>query len=194
MQQHMQQQRPITTATHGILDVATVGFALAYTKLFSTSRLFRVAATGLALGKLGYALCTKHEVGIKKLIPMKTHLKLDTIGGATLVALPFVLGEKGVIATCCSVSLGLFDIAAAPMTQTNDVEEGSMSSMSSSQGRGMGSAMQDASSMSMPQSPRMEQASPASQASWAPTAPSMAAGVPVGSGGEAEAAIPSAAI
>jgi hypothetical protein len=115
-------QQPISTFAHGVLDLATVGFALTYASLFSRSRLFSTAVTGLALGKLGYALATKHEIGVCKVIPMKTHLALDSFGGAALVALPFLTRERSAIATCCAVAMGLFDIAAAPLTQTDDKE------------------------------------------------------------------------
>lgn len=69
-----QAQRPISTLTHGMLDLATVGFALTYANFFSRSRLFSAGVTALALGKLGYTLATKHEVGVCKFIPMRTHL------------------------------------------------------------------------------------------------------------------------
>jgi hypothetical protein len=49
---------------------------------------------------------------------MKAHLALDAVGGATLAALPFVLDEEDETAQIACVGLGLFDILAAPMTQT----------------------------------------------------------------------------
>jgi cytochrome P450 len=112
----------ISTRAHGILDLATVGFALAFPRLLGASDRFTRAATTLALGKLGYALLTRHELGLVKAIPMKTHLALDAAGGAAMCALPFVLEEQeNPAVVACSVGMGLFDIAAAPLTDTRSL-------------------------------------------------------------------------
>ena len=68
--------------------------------------------------KLCYAMATDHELGMVRKIPMKTHLILDCIGGATLAALPYLVGEEDDIGKESLVGMGLFDIAAAPLTQT----------------------------------------------------------------------------
>jgi hypothetical protein len=112
--------KPISTRTHAILDYLTVGFALAFPRLLGCRREFTDAVTALALGKLGYAMMTRHEGGIIKAIPMKTHLALDAAGGAAMCALPFLCDEDDPAAVACSVGMGLFDIAAAPMTQTSE--------------------------------------------------------------------------
>jgi hypothetical protein len=75
--------------------------------------------TALAIGKLGYTLMTRHELSVVKKLPMTAHLALDAAGGAALCAMPTLLGDEddvGAQAACCA--LGLFDIAAAPMTET----------------------------------------------------------------------------
>ena len=74
--------------------------------------------TCMALTKLAYSLMTRHELGVVKKIPMKTHLVLDTIGGATMAALPFMVDEEDPQAITCCVALGMLDVAAAPLTQT----------------------------------------------------------------------------
>lgn len=110
---------PISTRTHAFLDFATAGFALAFPRLLGASDRFTRTATGIALGKIGYSLLTRHELGAAKLLPMKTHLALDTVGGAAMCALPFLMDEEEKPAvTACAVGLGLLDIAAAPMTET----------------------------------------------------------------------------
>src|SRR5688500_11111165 len=51
---------------------------------------------------------------------MPAHLALDAVAGAGLAALPFLLAEDEdhtAVIACC-VGQGLFDIAAAPMTET----------------------------------------------------------------------------
>jgi hypothetical protein len=109
----------ISTRTHGLLDYLTVGTFLALPRLLGFSSRLTNAMTTLALGKLGYAMMTKHELGLVKLIPMKTHLVLDALGGATLAALPFILDEDDAEAATICGTLGLFDIVAAPLTETH---------------------------------------------------------------------------
>lgn len=140
--------KPISTKTHGVLDYLTVGFALAFPRVLGCNRAFTNAVTTLALGKLAYTVLTRHELGLKKVIPMKTHLLLDSIGGATLAALPFITDEDDPAAVCCAVGMGVFDIAAAPLSETEMAAD-------------------------QPQMPLYDQ-----QRQWIPRAPSMAAGVP----------------
>ena len=114
---HMGKMQVISTNTHGILDFLTAGFALAFPRVLNCSQRFTNAVTTLALGKLAYAMLTRHELGVKKVIPMPTHLVLDAIGGATLCALPYVLEEENESAANAALAMGVFDILAAPMTQ-----------------------------------------------------------------------------
>jgi len=112
----------ISTRTHAYLDIATAGFALAFPRLLGARKPFTKIATGMALGKIGYTLLTRHELGVVRVIPVKTHLALDAVAGSALAALPFVLEEKESSAvTACAVGMGLFDIAAAPLTETKSL-------------------------------------------------------------------------
>ena len=111
-------QKLISTRTHGILDYVTVGFALAFPRFLPCKESTKNAITTLFLGKLGYAMLTQHEMGLYKLIGMKTHLALDCMGGATLCAIPFMTDEDDPGTIACCVGLGLFDIAAAPISET----------------------------------------------------------------------------
>jgi hypothetical protein len=107
----------ISRSTHAMLDLVTVGFALAFPRVLGCRPAFTSAVTSLALGKLGYTLMTQHRLGIVKVLPMKAHLTMDAVGGAAMCALPFVTDEDDPAAIACSVGMGLFDIAAAPMTE-----------------------------------------------------------------------------
>ena len=111
-------RKPISTQTHGVLDYLTVATFATLPKLLGFSPTLTRAMQTLAVGKLCYALMTDHELGVVRKIPMKAHLALDAMGGATLAALPFVLDEDDEVAIAACVGLGLFDIVAAPMTQT----------------------------------------------------------------------------
>jgi hypothetical protein len=112
--------KPISTKMHGVLDYLTIGTFLTLPRVMGWSRELTQGMTMLALGKLGYTLFTRHELGLVKKLPMGAHLALDAAGGAALCAMPMLLGDEddvGAQEACCA--LGLFDIAAAPLTQTS---------------------------------------------------------------------------
>jgi hypothetical protein len=102
-----------------MLDYLTVAAVLTLPRVMGWSKALTQGMTALALGKLGYTLFTRHELGLVKKLPMQAHLALDAAGGAALCAMPKLLGDEedvGACAACCA--LGLVDIAAAPLTQT----------------------------------------------------------------------------
>ena len=111
--------KPISTKAHGVLDYLTIATFITLPRVMGWSRGLTQGMTLLGLGKLGYTLMTRHELGLVKKLPMQAHLVLDAAGGAALCAMPMLLGDEddcGAQGACCS--LGLFDIAAAPLTQT----------------------------------------------------------------------------
>lgn len=111
--------RPISTKAHGVLDYLTIGTFITLPRVMGWSRGLTQGMTLLGLAKLGYTLMTRHELGLVKKLPMQAHLALDAAGGAALCAMPMLLGDEDDCAAqevCCS--LGLFDILAAPLTQT----------------------------------------------------------------------------
>ena len=110
--------KPISTKMHGVLDYLTVGFALAFPRVLNCNKTFTDAVTMLALGKLGYGLLSRHELAAHKWIPMPAHLAMDAVGGAALCALPFLTGEDDPAAVACAIGMGVFDIVAAPLTET----------------------------------------------------------------------------
>jgi hypothetical protein len=114
----------ISRRTHGLLDYLTVVFALTFPRVLCSSDRTRNAVTLLALGKLSYALFTRHELGLVKTIPMKAHLTLDAAGGAALCALPFALEEEDPATIGACLAMGIFDVLAAPMTDTRDYQLG----------------------------------------------------------------------
>jgi cytochrome P450 len=108
----------ISRRTHAFVDIATIGFALAFPRLLGASSRFTSTITAVALGKLAYTLLTRQETGLLKVVPMKVHLGLDAAGGAALCALPFISRKRENSAvTACAVGLGIFDIAAAATTE-----------------------------------------------------------------------------
>jgi hypothetical protein len=112
-------RKPITTKTHGVLDYLTIGSFLFLPRLLGFSKATATGMTAVGLTKLGYTLFTNHELGLVKALPMKAHLAMDVAGGAMLCALPFMAGhDVDDLETAVCTGLGAFDIAAAPLTET----------------------------------------------------------------------------
>jgi hypothetical protein len=111
--------KPISTKAHGVIDYVTIGKLLALPHVMGWSKPLTRGVTALALGKLLYTFFTRHELGVVKKIPMQAHLAMDAASGAALCAMPMLLAEEddvGACGACCA--LGLFDIAVAPLTET----------------------------------------------------------------------------
>src|SRR4051812_10905001 len=87
-------RKPISTQTHAMLDYMTVGTLMAVPRMLGFSRAMTCAMDTMAVSTALYTMFTRHEGGIVRKIPMKTHLMLDAASGAGLAALPHMLGEE----------------------------------------------------------------------------------------------------
>jgi hypothetical protein len=118
-------RKPISTATHGVIDYLTAGALFALPGMLGFSPKLSTAVRMIGLKKLAIAATTQHEMGIVKLIPMKMHLALDVMTGAALCALPFMLEDEDdpEEATAALIAMGLMEIAYAPLTETQPRED-----------------------------------------------------------------------
>ena len=119
-------RKPISTQTHGVLDYLTVAMFATLPKLLGFNKPVTCAMQSLAVAKLAYALCTDHELGVVRKIPMKAHLVLDSIGGAGLAALPFLLDDDDDTAKAVCLTLGATDIVVGALTQTQPSSQTSL--------------------------------------------------------------------
>lgn len=110
--------KPISTRTHAMLDLLSVGTMLAIPRILHSRRPFTNVVTALAAGKLACALMTRHELGIVKALPMKAHLTLNAVGGAALCALPFLMDEDDPTTVALCAGQGMLDITLVPLTRT----------------------------------------------------------------------------
>lgn len=110
--------KPVSTKTHGMLDYAAVPMLLALPRVFGWSPPVRTLLTAAGLGTLAYSLLTRYELGVKPVLPMPGHLALDALSGATLMAAPWLLGERDTATAAALVGLGAFELGAALTTQT----------------------------------------------------------------------------
>ena len=108
----------ISTKTHGMLDYLTAGTLVALPRALGWSSSVTSLLTNMAIGTVGYSLLTRYELGVFKVLPMTGHLIIDAMSGAALAAAPFVFLDEDSGVTTALVALGLWEIAAAAMTDS----------------------------------------------------------------------------
>lgn len=110
----------ISTKTHGMLDYVMGILLIASPWIFGfadndTAKWIPII---IGIGSLLYSLMTDYELGMSKMISMKTHLTLDTVAGIFLAASPFIFGFSDDV-YAPHLILGILEIGAAMMTKTN---------------------------------------------------------------------------
>jgi hypothetical protein len=92
--------RVIPTKAHGAVDMATGPALIAAPTLLRMNGNTGATIPPRVVGAAAtvYALLTDYEFGLKRVLPMRTHLALDAVAGIALAATPFVTGasKKGV--------------------------------------------------------------------------------------------------
>lgn len=114
--------RFIPTKVHGAVDhVVAPALVLAPTLL----RLGRTSPEGLTARAVGgvqavYSNLTDYETSMKDVVPMKAHLALDAVGGATLALIPQLTGarERGKKHWLPHLAIGMLEIGMAALTKT----------------------------------------------------------------------------
>ena len=114
--------RFIPTRVHSAADhVVGPALVLAPTLL----RLGRTSPEGLTARAVGgvesfYSNLTDYELSMKNVVPMKVHLVLDAVGGATLALVPQLTGarKRGKKHWLPHLALGAFEIGMAALTKT----------------------------------------------------------------------------
>lgn len=115
-------KRFIPTSVHGAVDhVVGPALVLAPTLL----RLGRTSPEGLTARAVGgvqavYSNLTDYELSAKNVVPMKVHLALDAVGGATLALVPQLTGarKRGKKHWIPHLAVGVMEIGMAALTKT----------------------------------------------------------------------------
>ena len=108
----------LTTQTHGVVDYVTGGALFLLPRLFGWPKPVNRLLTMAGLGAIAYSLFTRYEVGVFKVLPMKTHLTLDALSGLTLATAPLWLNARNETVNNTLLGVGLFEIMAALTTET----------------------------------------------------------------------------
>jgi hypothetical protein len=107
----------ISTKVHGYLDYI-MGLTLILLPLILNISSGAASAVLVILGAgvIVYSLITDYELGLLKILAMKTHLILDIVGGVLLIAAPWLFGFADEI-IWPFVILGVLEIGASLMTK-----------------------------------------------------------------------------
>jgi hypothetical protein len=86
----------IPTKLHGYIDYLTAGSLLVLPLLFSKRKTKAETIVPIAMGAfvLVQSLFTRYELGAKKKLDMKKHLRMDYANGTLMAASPFLLGFR----------------------------------------------------------------------------------------------------
>ena len=109
----------INTKTHGYLDYIMGVVLIASPWMFDFARNGAETWVPVTLGivTILYSLMTNYELGISRLISMRTHLLLDTVSALFLAASPWLFGFADYIWQP-HVILGIIELGAVLMTKT----------------------------------------------------------------------------
>ncbi|NJW51541.1 SPW repeat domain-containing protein [Salinimicrobium oceani] len=107
----------ISTKIHGYLDYIMGATLMFFPLLFkipegAASTILIVLGAGVII----YSLITDYELGLFKILAMKTHLMMDLLGGALLIISPWLFGFADET-FWPFVILGLLEVGASLMTR-----------------------------------------------------------------------------
>lgn len=116
--------RPISRPLHGVADYLYVGAVaaapslLGFTEDKSASTLCKV----LGSGTLAYALLTRAEWGLLRVIPFRLHLGVDFLSGLFSLAAPWLLGfSRQPRARNTFIGMGIIGILASLLTKPEEM-------------------------------------------------------------------------
>ena len=109
----------IDTKTHGFLDYIVGLFLIVAPWVFgldpatAEGMIFIIMGAGVVV----YSLITSYELGLIRVLSMKTHLTLDVLSGILLAASPWLFGFADRV-YLPHLIIGIMEICAGMMTKT----------------------------------------------------------------------------
>ena len=118
--------RFISTKAHGVLDylVGVILIAAPWVLGFARQGAETWVPVILGAGAILYSLMTNYELGMAKVISMRTHLGLDLMAGMFLALSPWIFGFNDVV-YLPHLILGIAEVGASLMTDPVPYTSGS---------------------------------------------------------------------
>lgn len=110
--------RPISTRTHGIIDLIFSGTLIALPLVFKWNRRATRLAISGAAATLANTLMTNFELGAVKLLPMKAHLSIDAGEASVLLSARKILSDDTHAGGALMV-MGAIESAVGALTKTS---------------------------------------------------------------------------
>lgn len=119
-------KKPITRTVHGIADYSYAALITAAPKLvgFENEKTAKLLCYGLGGGALLYSLFTRYELGVFRIMSLKTHLAIDVAANVFALAAPWILGfshNKRACNTC--LVAGAQGLLLTAFTETDEMPE-----------------------------------------------------------------------
>lgn len=111
--------RVIPTRVHGVLDYLVGAFLIASPWILGFARggAETWVPVVLGIGAIVYSLMTNYELGVSKMLSMRTHLNLDLLSGAFLAISPWLFGFNEYV-YMPHLILGIMEMGVALLTDT----------------------------------------------------------------------------
>ena len=106
----------ISTKIHGYMDYLMGILLIALPSLFNLPQgAASTVPVVLGAGTIVYSLMTRYELGLFRVISVKTHIIIDIIAGLFLIATPWLFGFADLV-YLPFVILGILEVGAASLT------------------------------------------------------------------------------
>jgi hypothetical protein len=107
----------IPTRVHGSIDYVVGAMMLILPRLLKWPATVITVLTLNGAGALLYSLFTRYELGVVRMLPMRSHLILDALGGVALLGTAGLLPNIGNAMRGVLAGFGLFELVAATITK-----------------------------------------------------------------------------
>ena len=111
-------KKRISTKAHGFIDYGTAAGLIALPRLLRMDPFVTRLLTGSAILTTLYSLFTNYEMGLFKVLPMKTHLSLDAVQSAALAAAPIAFAPDKKTALPLLLGISIIEAAVTMNTQS----------------------------------------------------------------------------
>src|SRR3954470_12738219 len=108
----------MSTATHGIVDYVVGGALMIVPPMLNMSSKAKAILTASGAMAGAYSAMTDYERGMVRVLPMKGHLTLDALSGGMLLGSALLLDDEEPAVRTAMACIGLFEIAASLLTET----------------------------------------------------------------------------